>query len=127
MDKVMKDYKNIAERMRKAGIWFNVCRNEDHETSGSSCVTSLEDAIDEMDAWDAAHPVKTYAQDFFEKHPNASGTYYEGVLVPDVCCHTINGVGCPKFSGDWDGLTCFRYHPREHAECWNRPMKEDAE
>ena len=69
--------------------------------------------IDEIiNKWVAEHPVKTYAQDFFEKFPNAhrlkSG-------VPKVCIERIYNVACI------DEYCC---EPK-CEECWNREMKED--
>lgn len=79
-----------------------------------SCLPDdLPDNADEIvDKWVQEHPVKTYAQDFFEKFPNAhrlkSG-------VPKVCIERIYNVACI------DEYCC---EPK-CEECWNREMKED--
>lgn len=59
-------------------------------------------------AWSAAHPQKTYSQDFFEKFPNAEKC--DGSNRPFVCLQHIYGVG----SSPCTGIPC--------ADCWNRPM-----
>lgn len=56
-------------------------------------------------AWSAAHPWKTYAQDFFSKFPNAPKHYD---ATPKACRSRVYG--------DYDcvGIGCF--------SCWNRTM-----
>lgn len=69
---------------------------------------SLPDNADEIvDDWVKKHPVKTYAQDFFEKFPNArkndSG-------IPNACVKHVYGsldMKCCNSCGD----------------CWNQEMK----
>lgn len=66
--------------------------------------------IDEIiDKWVADHPIKTYAQDFFEKFPNATRDCNG---LPPVCWKHFYGDGkdCPFV---------------ECTECWNRVMKQD--
>ena len=59
--------------------------------------------------WEAKHPQKTYAQDFFEKYPKAEKDKYGN---PKPCRKDIYAGCC----SDYDSCT----------ECWNEPMEEDA-
>lgn len=78
-----------------------------------SCLPDdLPDNADEIvDKWAAEHPVKTYAQDFFEKFPNAARDHNG---LPGVCWKQVYGGGkdCP-----FD----------ECIECWDREMDGDSE
>lgn len=58
--------------------------------------------------WEAKHPQKTYAQDFFEKHPKAPR---DGCGNPKPCRIYLYGGDC-TYNGDCTG-------------CWNEPMEED--
>ena len=60
------------------------------------------------------HPVKTYAQDFFEKFPDAPKDESAKVKCPVACRRGIYGGGCPKIDPEID--CC--------CECWNEPMEE---
>jgi len=60
-------------------------------------------------------PVKTYAQDFFEKFPNVSKNSY-GVPVSCWACIYPKERLCPKIDSPTDN-GC--------AACWNRPMEEE--
>lgn len=71
------------------------------------------DNIEELvDKWVKEHPVKTYAQDFFEKFPNAQ-RLKNG--VPKICIDRIYNTECI------DEYCC---EPK-CVECWNQEMKED--
>jgi len=77
-------------------------------------VKDLNTALALLNEWDAAHPVKTYAQDFFEKFPCApkqpSGR-------PSPCIRDVYGY----HSAD----TCRKSEITGACiDCWNRPMKE---
>jgi len=67
-----------------------------------------------LEEWEAAHPVKTYAQDFFEKFPNAQKS---SVGTPRICpysCGYCTDSGCIFDScGSADCVSC-----------WNRPMPD---
>lgn len=84
----------------------------DCELYDTGCtVSELPNNIDEIvDKWVDEHPVKTYAQDFFEKFPNArkndSG-------IPNVCVKHVYG------NLDMRCCSCCR-------ECWNQEMEENA-
>ena len=58
--------------------------------------------------WEAKHPQKTYAQDFFEKYPKAPKDNYG---TPAACRKTIYGGSCI------DNADC--------EDCCNEPMEED--
>lgn len=55
-------------------------------------------------------PVKTYAQDFFEKFPNAQK---ETNGTPKSCTKLAYG----------EGVSCYGYNPMTCEECWNRPVE----
>lgn len=59
--------------------------------------------------WEAKHPQKTYAQDFFEKYPKAEKDKYGN---PKPCRKDIYGGCC----SDYDSCT----------ECWNEPMEGES-
>ena len=70
-------------------------------------------AVENLQKWSDEHPVKTYAQDFFEKFPKAqSGS--DG--TPFVCRKTIYGEVPPKDE------RCDRRGACKN--CWNEPMEE---
>ena len=66
-----------------------------------------ERAIEIVKQWAKEHPQKTYAQDFFEKHPNARKDEFGR---PKMCREDIYGGGCR------DDNNC--------VACWNEPMEE---
>ena len=88
---------------------FGVC--EDALTR--ICAEDVKTAIEIVQKWSDEHPVKTYAQDFFEKFPKAqSGS--DG--TPFVCRKTIYGEVPPKDE------RCDRRGACKN--CWNEPMEE---
>lgn len=65
--------------------------------------------IENLQKWSDEHPKKTYAQDFFEKFPDApKDKSFEG-KCPWACRMGIYGGECPHI---------------ECTECWNEPMEE---
>jgi len=71
------------------------------------------DNVDEIiDKWVQEHPAKTYADDFFEKFPNAQLDSYG---APRACVNVIYGLGdCSK--SEISGIIC--------RDCWNQKMKD---
>lgn len=69
-------------------------------------------AIEILQKWSDEHPKKTYAQDFFEKFPNARSNS-DG--TPFVCRERIYGGECPVLECD----ECW------NKECWNEPMEDE--
>lgn len=67
-------------------------------------------AIENLQKWSDEHPKKTYAQDFFEKFPNAQN--YAGVN-PVVCRKKIYG----GFKNGDCAEPCYK--------CWNEPMNDE--
>lgn len=65
--------------------------------------------LDVVQQWHDEHPLKTYAQDFFTKFPNAC-KYPSG--TPCACRNNIYGNG-----------RCS--HKCNCKDCWNEPMSED--
>lgn len=87
--------------------------NDESCTGGSEChefiLNNPEEAVSFVEAWVEDHPEhkrKTYAEDFFEKFPNAESRYYDGRgkagMIPIPCrqhCYGVigkkcNGIGC---------------------------------
>lgn len=66
-------------------------------------------AIEVLQKWRTEHPKKTYAQDFFEKFPDAPIDKSFKEKCPWVCRMGIYGGECPD-------IKCY--------ECWNEPMEE---
>ena len=83
---------------------FEVC---DHPLT-EICVEDAIKAMKNLQKWSDEHPKKTYAQDFFEKFPEAQRN---GDGVPFVCRRRIYGGNC-----DYTGA-CYR--------CWNEPMNDE--
>ena len=71
-------------------------------------------AIENLQKWSDEHPKKTYAQDFFEKFPDAPKDEAVKGKCPWACRIGIYGGGCPKIEPEID--SCY--------ECWNEPMEE---
>lgn len=69
-----------------------------------------EKAVEIVQKWSDEHPKKTYAQDFFEKFPNAQN--YAGVN-PVVCRKKIYG----GFKNGDCAEPCYK--------CWNEPMNDE--
>lgn len=90
---------------------FNSCCSCPLFDPHKKCPSGLPDYIDEIvDEWVKEHPVKTYAQDFFEKFPNA----------PKL--ETDNPMVCVKHVyGNVDMRCC-----SSCGECWNQEMKENG-
>ena len=72
-----------------------------------------ETAIETVQKWSDEHPVKTYAQDFFEKFPDAQRAF-DG--TPFACKKRIYGGECPKDEECDYAEIC--------EDCWNEPMEE---
>ena len=66
-------------------------------------------AVENLQKWSDEHPVKTYAQDFFEKFPDAPRCKSANGRYPSACRKAIYDGKCP-------GVGC--------EECWNEPMEE---
>ena len=67
----------------------------------------LQEIIEKIQKWSNEHPQKTYADDFFEKFPNAERI---ADRIPIICRRSIYGGECDK------GKQC--------PDCWNEPMEE---
>ena len=66
-------------------------------------------AVENLQKWSDEHPKKTYAQDFFEKFPDAPRCKSANGRYPSACRKAIYDGKCP-------GVGC--------EECWNEPMEE---
>ncbi len=80
--------------------------------SGKFCgIHRFPDNADEIvDKWVAEHPVKTYADDFFEKFPNVQRDRFGAPMICMRRVYNINNPECGTIGCD---------------KCWNREMKED--
>ena len=67
-------------------------------------------AVENLQKWSDEHPKKTYAQDFFEKFPDAPRCKSANGRYPSACRKSIYDGKCPH------GVVC--------EECWNEPMEE---
>jgi hypothetical protein len=100
----MTDYNAIQQRVERQA--------QKTPDSGDDAVFVLCKIHNLLDEYDACHPAKTYAQDYFEKFPDAP-RYHDDQPKPcitDVYCVSEHS-GC-----DCKGTSC--------RACWNRPMKE---
>lgn len=81
-----------------------------NEVASSLSRKDIEYGIENLHKWSRENPRKTYAQDFFEKFPDAPK------------CKSFNNGGCPSacrtriYGGKCPEIEC--------AECWNEPMEE---
>lgn len=66
-------------------------------------------AVENLQKWSDEHPKKTYAQDFFEKFPDAPKDEAVKGKCPLACRRGIYGGECPDMGCN---------------ECWNEPMEE---
>ena len=78
------------------------------------CANDAIMAMEALQKLSNEHPVKTYAQDFFEKFPDAPKDEAVKGKCPWACRIGIYGGGCPKIDPEID--CCY--------ECWNEPMEE---
>ena len=78
------------------------------------CAEYAETAIEIVQKWSDEHSEKTYAQDFFEKFPDAPKDKSAKSEYPDACRNMIYGGGCPKI--ELKVNCCYK--------CWNEPMEE---
>jgi hypothetical protein len=101
----MKDYDAIFERLCASKGWI----------PSLSLFRPINILIADLEEWDAAHPVKTYAQDFFEKFPNATR---DDAKIPKSCwgCIYPKERLCPKVNG---------VRVYDCTVCWNRPMADE--
>lgn len=101
--KFIKEYKRMCDS-------YALCKDCPNANIEDSCgyfdADTLSRIIQTVEEWSAAHPRKTYAQDFFEKFPKAVGDY------PSMCRKAI-------YQGDLDRVcSC------SCLSCWNEPMEE---
>lgn len=75
------------------------------------CVEDATKLVEIIQKWSDEHP-KTYAQDFFEKFPDAPKDKSAKSEYPNACRDLIYGGGCPKIELRID--CCYK--------CWNEPM-----
>lgn len=85
---------------------FGVCKH----TYSKICAEDVKTAIETVQKWSDEHPKKTYAQDFFEKFPDAPRLETAKDGYPSACRNTIYAGKCP-------GEGCY--------ECWNEPMNDE--
>ena len=67
-------------------------------------------AVENLQKWSDEHPKKTYAQDFFEKFPDAPRCKSANGRYPSACRKAIYDGKCP-------GAGC--------EECWNEPLNDE--
>lgn len=72
-------------------------------------IEDAKSAVENLQKWSDEHSRKTYAQDFFEKFPDAPSGW-DG--TPFACRNTIYGGGCMGAGSS----RCWK--------CWNEPMEE---
>lgn len=86
---------------------FGLCVDEP-----SICAEDVKVAIEAVQKWSDEQPKKTYAQDFFEKFPDAQKHNSTKGRYPAACRNTIYGGGCMGAGSS----RCWK--------CWNEPMEE---
>jgi hypothetical protein len=105
----MKDYDAIFRRIEQQAH-----KTPDSRDDAIYAICAIHKVLDE---WDAAYPVKTYAQDFFCKYPNAPYRTICGTKIPAGIGLASLGLDHPNYCTD----------EQEVADAWNRPMKEESE
>ncbi len=131
----MKDYNAILKRMYKDTSAIKVCNKISCTkcplVSAADCSRlimrlDINQIIKNVEEWDAAHPAKTYAQDFFEKFPHVPVYRYldmDGLPYPaGYCACGLYRDDCP----DQDALLHSKGNSKSCARCWNTPMENNA-
>lgn len=119
------DFYNECDRMCDS---FTNCKGCPFEIPDGACniEQDIEYSIEIIQQWSDSHPEpkpKTYADDFFERFPNASKCYFNekdyvnGNGFPEVKRCNVYGVG---IHGCKEGR-CTR---ETQMKCWNEPYKE---
>ena len=105
--KFLKEKQRMCKSVTYSCVGCPLYKLKEHETIG--CTTILQDypeeAVELVEWWAQVHPVKTYAQDFFEKFPN---TAKDCNGLPLLCKRHVYGGECT--------YNC--------SACWNEPMEE---
>lgn len=99
----MKECKRMCDAQEKCAH----CPLDDCCSGNALWDESPRRAIEIVQKWSDEHSSKTYAQDFFEKFPNADRGADQ---IPFICRRSIYGGECDK------GKQC--------SDCWNEPMEE---
>ena len=73
-------------------------------------IEDAKSAVENLQKWSDEHSRKTYAQDFFEKFPDAPRCKSANGRYPSACRKSIYDGKCPH------GVVC--------EECWNELMEE---
>lgn len=114
-----QEYMKIKQQMVKYSLKMRACMEDCGEcafhtqNNGLKCHCSDVELIDPelaeniVKQWAKEHPQKTYAQDFFEKHPNARKDEFGN---PFVCRKDVCGGSCVGSDN------C--------VDCWNEPMED---
>lgn len=85
---------------------YALCRRTLAEVRAEEIIT----AVEILQKWSDEHPKKTYAQDFFEKFPDAPRCKSANGRYPSACRKAIYDGKCP-------GVGC--------EECWNEPLNDE--
>ncbi len=112
------------KRMCDTNILCEKCelRNADEETctrfsSKSLCMLGVLRHVDKVIAvvqqWSDEHPMKTYADVFFEQHPFADAEIVKGIRSPCICRAKVYG-----------GNKCSIGETKFCWECWHEPYPE---
>ena len=107
--KFIKEYKRMCDS-------YTSCKDCPNANIEDSCgyfdADALSRVVQTVEEWSAAHPRKTYRQDFLEKFPKTKVVTYYGVEYPGICRrHIYQGVNFHSCNG-----IC--------AYCWDEPMEE---
>ena len=95
---------------------FYKSKCSDCPLQGKCCACEIPDNADEIvDKWVKEHPIRTYAQDFFKKFPNAPKGRY-GTPIP--CIEDIYDVDKQLTECSKGNIDCLK--------CWNQEVKENA-
>lgn len=86
---------------------YALCRRTLAEVRAEEIIT----AVEILQKWSDEHPKKTYAQDFFEKFPDAPRCKSANGRYPSACRKAIYDGKCPP------GVVC--------EECWNEPLNDE--
>lgn len=110
----LDEYKRMCKKENKSKC--SACPlSYDNNGTGWGCATYIrlypDKAVEIVQKWSDGHQQKTYAEDFFEKFPNAPK---KDDSTPATCWGKIYGTGVCE--DDFDRITC--------EECWNRIMED---
>lgn len=107
------EFLNEWKRMCQSDINCNECIIKKicvyNSGSAPDSIVKSKELVELVEKWSKEHPIKTRANDFWEKHPNAK---VDCDFYTEFCCETLGY--CEKCKHGYDTYAC--------KDCWNEPV-----